>query len=417
MSDISSLRQYLQYHANNNPGAARRAEAQALLNKVGDDGKLDGNFLTGQKVDRGWFRSPDVREQTSNGYTASALNRSILPWWVNSYNSYMASQNRQNTDNTQGPGGGGGGGFNPFAAQEARNKADAIAKYDDEINQANSAINRLGGQEAVGIANAGKAKDRAWQENENSFNESTGRYNMNTKDAIDNIKKTRDQIESDTATKVRSAKGILASGGAGDSSFAKTVAPYEIAKAASKQQGEAQDAYAKNRRDMDINYFAVKNAYNKNKDDIQSEYDNRVNSVKQKVAQSRAELLDRIRSANVGKQTANGSSMAAAIASQQGTRDQINRLGTEVDELGRDRSIPIQKVDWKAPDLATYDPKDVTVKDNSEIGGVNDEISPNLRPILSDEEKKKKQELMQGVLGDGFFSKNRQLFQWKGLGQ
>lgn len=394
MQGNESLRQYFQYHANNHPSAAKRAEAQALLNKVGDDGRLDGNFLTGQKVDRGWFRSPDVREQTSNGYTASALNRSILPWWVNSYNSWRASQNRQNTDDTQGPGGGGGGGFNPFAAQEARNKADAIAKYDDEINQANSAINRLGGQEAVGIANAGKAKDRAWQENENSFNESTGRYNMNTKDAIDNIKKTRDQIESDTATKVRSAKGILAAGGAGDSSFAKTVAPYEIAKAASKQQGEAQDAYAKNRRDMDVNYFAVKNAYNKNKDDIQSEYDNRVNSVKQKIAQSRAELLDRVRSANVGKQTANGSSMAAAIASQQGTRDQINRLGTEIDELGRDRSIPIQKVDWKAPDLATYDPKDVTVKDNSEIGGVNDEISPNLRPILSDEEKKKKQQLM-----------------------
>ena len=393
MQGNESLRQYLQYHVNNHPSAAKRAEAQALLNKVGDDGKLDGNFLMGQKVDRGWFRSPDIREQTSNGYTASALNRNILPWWINSYNSWRGSQAPKDQEETVvGPGG--GGGFNPFAAQEARNKADAIAKYDDEINQANSAINRLGGQEAVGIANAGKAKDRAWQENENSFNESTGRYNMNTKDAIDNIKKTRDQIESDTATKVRSAKGILASGGAGDSSFANVLAPYEIAKAASKQQGEAQDAYAKNRRDMDINYFAVKNAYDKNKNDIQSEYDNRVNSVKQKVAQSRAELLDRIRSANVGKQTANGSSMAAAIASQQGTRDQINRLGTEVDELGRDRSIPIQKVDWKAPDLATYDPKDVTVKDNSEIGGVNDEISPNLRPILSDEEKKKKQELM-----------------------
>ncbi len=47
------------------------------------------------------------------------------------------------------------------------------------------------------------------------------------------------------------------------------------------------------------------------------EYDNRVNSVKQKIAQSRAELLDRVRSANVGKQTANGSSITAAIASQQ----------------------------------------------------------------------------------------------------
>ena len=399
-------RSWLQNYVNNHPDQNTRSQGQGLLNVVGDDMGIDRNFLSGNVGNGGNFRKTGLfgRNTWVKGGDGKLYKNDeisgINDRFKQLYYADMANRNRQqqNTDDTQDPGGGGyyggGGGFNPFAAQEARNKADAIAKYDDEINQANSAINRLGGQEAVGIANAGKAKDRAWQENENSFNESTGRYNMNTKDAIDSIKKTRDQIESDTATKVRSAKGILAAGGAGDSSFANVLAPYEIAKAASKQQGEAQDAYAKNRRDMDINYFAVKNAYNKNKDDIQSEYDNRVNSVKQKVAQSRAELLDRIRSANVGKQTANGSSMAAAIASQQGTRDQINRLGTEIDELGRDRSIPIQKVDWKAPDLATYDPKDVTVKDNSEIGGVNDEISPNLRPILSDEEKKKKQQLI-----------------------
>lgn len=401
-------RSWLQNYVNNHPDQNTRSQGQGLLNVVGDDMGIDRNFLSGNVGNGGNFRKTGLfgRNTWVKGGDGKLYKNDEISGINDRFKQlYYADMAR----NRGGDGGvpedasgggeggyyyGGGGGFNPFAAQEARNKADAIAKYDDEISQANSAINRLGGQEAVGIANAGKAKDRAWQENENSFNESTGRYNMNTKDAIDNIKKTRDQIESDTATKVRSAKGILASGGAGDSSFANVLAPYEIAKAASKQQGEAQDAYAKNRRDMDINYFAVKNAYDKNKNDIQSEYDNRVNSVKQKVAQSRAELLDRIRSANVGKQTANGSSMAAAIASQQGTRDQINRLGTEVDELGRDRSIPIQKVDWKAPDLATYDPKDVTVKDNSEIGGVNDEISPNLRPILSDEEKKKKQELM-----------------------
>lgn len=398
-------RSWLQNYVNNHPDQNTRSQGQGLLNVVGDDMGIDRNFLSGNVGNGGNFRKTGLfgRNTWVKGGDGKLYKNDEISGINDRFKQlYYADMARNRggdggvpedaPESVVGPGG--GGGFNPFAAQEARNKADAIAKYDDEIAQANSAIGRLGGQEAVGIANAGKAKDRAWQENENSFNESTGRYNMNTKDAIDNIKKTRDQIESDTATKVRSAKGILAAGGAGDSSFAKTVAPYEIAKAASKQQGEAQDAYAKNRRDMDVNYFAVKNAYNKNKDDIQSEYDNRVNSVKQKVAQSRAELLDRIRSANVGKQTANGSSMAAAIASQQGTRDQINRLGTEVDELGRDRSIPIQKVDWKAPDLATYDPKDVTVKDNSEIGGVNDEISPNLRPILSDEEKKKKQELM-----------------------
>lgn len=399
-------RSWLQNYVNNHPDQNTRSQGQGLLNVVGDDMGIDRNFLSGNVGNggnfrkTGWFgRNTWVKGGDGKLYKndeISGINDRFKQLYYADRERAGQTGNHDQGDASGGGGGGyyGGGGFNPYAAQEARNKADAIAKYDDEIAQANSAINRLGGQEAVGIANAGKAKDRAWQENENSFNESTGRYNMNTKDSIDNIKKTRDQIESDAASKVRSAKGILSAGGAGDSSFAKILAPYEIAKAASKQQGEAQDAYAKNRRDMDINYFAVKNAYKKNQGDIEGEYNNRVNSVRQKIAQSRAELLDRIRSANVGKQTANGSSMAAAIASQQGTRDQINRLGTEIDELGRDRSIPIQKVEWKAPDLATYDPKDVTVKDNSEVGGANDEISPNLRPILSDEEKKKKQQLM-----------------------
>jgi hypothetical protein len=49
MNDNASYRQYLQYHDLNNPGAARRAEAQALLNVTGDDGGLNGYFLMGQK--------------------------------------------------------------------------------------------------------------------------------------------------------------------------------------------------------------------------------------------------------------------------------------------------------------------------------------------------------------------------------
>ncbi len=106
MNDNASYRQYLQYHALNNPGAARRAEAQALLNQVGDDGKLNGNFLMGQKVDRGWFRSPDVREQTSNGYTASTLNRSVNPWWKESYSSWRGQQgNTPNKPQDQNGGG------------------------------------------------------------------------------------------------------------------------------------------------------------------------------------------------------------------------------------------------------------------------------------------------------------------------
>lgn len=92
MQGNESYRQYLQYHANNHPSATKRAEAQALLNQVGDDGNLNGNFLMGQ---RGGFLGMGTREQTSNGYTASALNRSVNPWWMNSYASWRDRHNKK----------------------------------------------------------------------------------------------------------------------------------------------------------------------------------------------------------------------------------------------------------------------------------------------------------------------------------
>ena len=90
MNDNASYRQYLQYHALNNPGAARRAEAQALLNVTGDDGGLNGYFLMGNGTNN---KGQTVGEQKSNGYTASSLNRSVNPWWMNSYANW---QNRYN---------------------------------------------------------------------------------------------------------------------------------------------------------------------------------------------------------------------------------------------------------------------------------------------------------------------------------
>ena len=44
-----SLRQYLQFYANNHQLQNKRNETQALLNVVGDDEKINGNFLMGEK--------------------------------------------------------------------------------------------------------------------------------------------------------------------------------------------------------------------------------------------------------------------------------------------------------------------------------------------------------------------------------
>lgn len=92
MQGNESYRQYLQYHANNHPSATKRAEAQALLNVTGDDGGLNGYFLMGNGTNN---RGQTVGEQKSNGYTASPLNRSVNPWWMNSYASWRDRYNKK----------------------------------------------------------------------------------------------------------------------------------------------------------------------------------------------------------------------------------------------------------------------------------------------------------------------------------
>ena len=178
MNDNASYRQYLQYHALNNPGAARRAEAQALLNQVGDDGNLNGNFLMGQKVDRGWFRSPDVREQTSNGYTASTLNRSVNPWWKESYANWRNSQGNQPDPNKQniggiGFGGGMGGGNRASAAQ--------LAEYDQGIGQLEHGLGRIDNQLGVRLGNINNQYNTKKNELKSSWNRAEGQFNDQTR--------------------------------------------------------------------------------------------------------------------------------------------------------------------------------------------------------------------------------------------
>lgn len=281
--------------------------------------------------------------------------------------------------------------YNPFAAQEARNRADAIARYDEEIRQANTALGRLDGQYNIGVQNADKAKNRSLNDLEGNFNQEQGRYQMRTDDAIKAIRRVRDNIESDAADKIRSVRGLLASGGAGDSSFSKTLAPFMVTEAASREQEQAQDTYARNRRDMDINFTELKNAYNRKKKDIDSEHMNRLQNLKQRIESSRSDLESKIRNANINKSVASGSSLGAAIASQQATQDKINNINKEIDNLGLDKSIDVGRVEWKAPELDSYKPKEVVVdgSSNGESPGVNDQIAPNLQNLLGEEKKKK----------------------------
>lgn len=374
-----------------------------MLDYVGNDGGVDYDNLKKQIYGSGNLlgdRATEIRFAKSAAnydpnYVRYDNEGAIVKALFDKYNSEKKTTNSDAGTGSWGGGGfgfaGGRGGYN----QDARNRADAIAKYDEEIREANDAMGGLGRKQEIGEHNIRHNMHDANVMADNDFNRAKGLYNMQTRDAIDRHKVARDEIEQDTASKIRSAQGILAAGGAGDSSFAKFLAPFKITEAATKQQGQVQDAYSRNRRDLDINYNTVENAYKQNKRKIENDGNARLQALRQKIATARQDLESRIRNANIAKQQANGSSLSAAISSQNAARDRINGIGAEIDDLGRDRSIPVDRVEWKAPSLDSYKPAEVEVKPgdvSSQIGGVKDQIAPNLQPLL--EEKKKKEGLL-----------------------
>ena len=340
MNDNASYRQYLQYHALNNPGAARRAEAQALLNQVGDDGKLNGNFLMGQKVDRGWFRSPDVREQTSNGYTASTLNRSVNPWWVNSYNSWLNSQKQGNTgDQTINIGGGGN-----------RASAAQLAEYDQGIGQLEHGLGRIDNQLGVRLGNINNQYTTKKNELKSSWNRAEGQFNDQTRQNQQQRRTNINNINDRSAVGLRGLLRSLGSMGAVGSDM--QLAGRAVQNQANQQRTGAGQTYAQNQKQIDTTWGQFKNDYadeDKKLNDWKANEDNAARQSSQTTRQNLLTQLAQMKSQKAAAQGANGANAARADLGR------ANALSSEIDNLGRQQSTYSgNKVQYNAKDLDSY---------------------------------------------------------------
>lgn len=186
MDSNTTYRQYLQYHANNHPSDVKRKEAQALLNVVGNDRNLNGNFLMGQTTTqnrvgggRGADRTEYTRdvttgENTSNGFVASTVNRTINPWWSSSYDDFLKLQQGETGGNTQNTGTGTGNtglAYTPVRNDDARNLAyleDQLRYMPGQLDRINQAQrNREGNIDndyTLGLNQTNQAWNRAEQD-------------------------------------------------------------------------------------------------------------------------------------------------------------------------------------------------------------------------------------------------------------
>ena len=385
MNGDASYRQYLQYHANNHPSAAKRAEAQALLNVVGDDQRINGNFLTGER--HGLF-GMQTREQRSNGYSASSVNRSVNPWWTTSYNSWRQA-NRGGSDpganqnlnlGYYGGGGGGWGGGNRASAAQ-------LAEYDQGIGQLEHGLGRIDTQLGVRLGNINNHYNTKKNELRSSWNRAEGQFNDQTRQNQQQRRTNINNINDRSSVGLRGLLRSLGSMGAVGSDM--QLAGRAVQNQASQQRAGAGQTYAQNQRQIDTTWGQFKNDYadeDKKLNDWKANEDNAARQSSQTTRQNLLTQLAQMKSQKAAAQGANGANAARADLGR------ANALSGEIDNLGRQQSTYSgNKVEYKAKDLDSYKVSGDTSVGVSDPATGSDPTLSIYNTRLNQEEERKRQ--------------------------
>lgn len=285
-----------------------------------------------------------------------------------------------------------GGSYNPQAAAEAKARADEIAKYREQERVAAEGLGRLNRQRDIWRGNVENNYANQLNDLENSYTQSKGAYEMNKRDSEAQNRAVRSQIMEDANNQTNSLRQMFAAGGAGDSSAAQIVAPWAVGLEASRNAGSAQDAFARDRRNQDLEFASATNAYNKNKKDWETNRQDALNNVDSQIESSRIDLNNRIMDARQKQKTANGQGLQSAIDQTRDLSNQISNSQNKILDLSKETPKALEKVEFKAPKLSDYSENVQGVKvdsGNPDQAGLQDQLDPRLAALLDPNKKKK----------------------------
>lgn len=341
---------------------------EKFLPYVGNDG--NGDF-------RKMAQNPEYANQTQANLSGGM--QELYNWWSD-------KTRRQYSDPRQ------GGTYNPQAAAEAKARADEIAKYREQERVAAEGLGRLDRQRDIWRGNVENNYANQLNDLENSYTQSKGAYEMNKRDSEAQNRAVRSQIMEDANNQTNSLRQMFAAGGAGDSSAAQIVAPWAVGLEASRNAGSAQDAFARDRRNQDLELASATNAYNKNKKDWETNRQDALNNVDSQIESSRIDLNNRIMDARQKQKTANGQGLQSAIDQTRDLSNQISNSQNKILDLSKETPKALEKVEFKAPKLSDYSENVQGVKvdsGNPDQAGLQDQLDPRLAALLDPNKKKK----------------------------
>ena len=355
-----------------------------LLKYTGNDGGVDRDAMirTNHPDGTGFNDANDL------GFEYAGTSRLVRGL----YNNWSTVRNNRNKPTPTPSNPQGGGYYNPQAAAEAKARADEIAKYREQERVAAEGLGRLDRQRDIWRGNVENNYANQLNDLENSYTQSKGAYEMNKRDSEAQNRAVRSQIMEDANNQTNSLRQMFAAGGAGDSSAAQIVAPWAVGLEASRNAGSAQDAFARDRRNQDLELASATNAYNKNKKDWETNRQDALNNVDSQIESSRIDLNNRIMDARQKQKTANGQGLQSAIDQTRDLSNQISNSQNKILDLSKETPKALEKVEFKAPKLSDYSENVQGVKvdsGNPDQAGLQDQLDPRLAALLDPNKKKK----------------------------
>ena len=240
------------------------------------------------------------------------------------------------------------------------------------LDSYNSAYNKLLGQRSLADRNYQNAKDQTLQDNVTA----------------------RGNIQQGVGQTANSLQRLLGIHGAGSSSAALFAAPFAAARTGAQQSQQVQQAFGRNQQALDTNYGDYSNQYNNSLTDLAHQRDTQQNGLQAGIDQNKASLLAQL--ANISQQRASaqpGASYADIVAAAQPYQNQINTLGTQIDQLGQQYANPVLQAapaTYQAPSLESYNYSNPSAAQvNTNRPGATSAVDPFLSVLLGGQDRNK----------------------------
>lgn len=356
------------YSGNNDFRGWLAANKPEYLGFTGNDGGVNQNDLSSYLMSQGLDYGQDMFVDAYRNRTADVANL---------YSQWQGMQNA--------PAGG---------SNVATGDPNTAAFYDDQANQLGGQLPNLDRQQDVGLQNI----INSYNLGANRLDEQKGvaqrNYDTSTQQNTRNYLNSRNGIMSNTRATANALQRLLGINGSGFSSAAQEQAPYAAGLQGSQNLSQAQNTFGNNAQSLDTNWQDTQRGYTNAFEDLGRQKYQQENSLRASIAQTRANLLDKISQAKVNAGLARGQSYGQAVSARAPYQQQVNDLLSQITGLGSQFANPVmrtQDVSFKAPDMGQYSLGNFSAPTTQLQGGAQSDLQPTFLGLLTGQQKQRDQ--------------------------